>query len=229
MIELLLQAERALSAGLLDPAQRLYEQAVAADPRNSIAVVGLARVALERGDDGEAYRRARAALAIDPENVAATRLARRIEEVYATRGRPVPMGAVQPAVAAGAGNTDVPRADPRATPGLATGTGTSTAGASQPAVLPGAVVPRPLPPPAPGVLPVRSIPGPPPPLGRVAADRLPGPAPTTGPAGVASPGTAPEAATAPLASAPSRATQPSSSSPPARRSALDRLLRRNRS
>ena len=46
-------------------------------PRNSIAVVGLARVALERADDAEAYRQARRALAIDPENVAARRLADR--------------------------------------------------------------------------------------------------------------------------------------------------------
>ena len=90
MIELLLQAERALSVGLVDQAERLYRQVAEADPRNSIAVVGLARVALEKADDAEAYRQASRALAIDPENVAARRLADRLEEVFLTRGDPLP-------------------------------------------------------------------------------------------------------------------------------------------
>jgi hypothetical protein len=90
VIELLLQAERALNVGLVDQADRLYRQVADADPRNSIAVVGLARVALERADDAEAYRQASRALAIDPENVAARRLADRLEEVFATRGEALP-------------------------------------------------------------------------------------------------------------------------------------------
>lgn len=90
MIEILLQAERALAVGLVDQAERLYLQAADADPRNSIAVVGLARVALERADEPEAWRQAQRALAIDPENVAAQRLADRLEEVWAYRGESLP-------------------------------------------------------------------------------------------------------------------------------------------
>jgi len=90
MIEILLQAERALSVGLVDQAERLYRQAAVADPRNSIAVVGLARVALERADEPEAWRQARRAITIDPENVAAQRLADRLEEVWAYRGESLP-------------------------------------------------------------------------------------------------------------------------------------------
>jgi hypothetical protein len=90
VIELLLQAERALSMGMVDQAERMYRQAAGADPRNSIAVVGLARVALERADDAEALRQARRALAIDPQNVAAVRLAARLEEVMTYRGEALP-------------------------------------------------------------------------------------------------------------------------------------------
>ena len=90
MIEVLLQAERALSVGLVDQAERLYRQAAAADPRNSIAVVGLARVALERADDARALQLAWRAQAIDPENVAAARLAARMEEVLTARGESLP-------------------------------------------------------------------------------------------------------------------------------------------
>ena len=90
MIELLLQAERALSMGLIDDAERVYRQASEADPRNSIAVVGLARVALERGADEEAWRQARRALAIDPENAAARRIVDRLEETWRHRGTAPP-------------------------------------------------------------------------------------------------------------------------------------------
>ena len=86
MIELLLQAESALSVGLLDRAEALYQQVVGGDPRNSIAVVGLARVALERSDEVGALTLARRALVIDPENNAAQRMVLRLEEVLRVRG-----------------------------------------------------------------------------------------------------------------------------------------------
>ncbi len=90
MIELLLEAVRALSFGRVDEAERIYRQVSAADPANSIAVVGLARVALEHADDAGAYLLARKALTIDPENEAAQRLVTRLDEVMRTRGEPVP-------------------------------------------------------------------------------------------------------------------------------------------
>lgn len=95
MIELLLEAETALSLGLLDRAEILYRQVAGADPRNSIAVVGLARVMLERGDEQGALKQARRALAIDAENTAAQRMVERLEEVLAYRA-----GAETPPVAA---------------------------------------------------------------------------------------------------------------------------------
>ena len=97
MIELLLQAESALSVGLLDRAETLYRQVAAADPRNSIAVVGLARVALERGDEAGALTLSRQALSIDPENAAAQRMVARLEEVIDYRGEAVPGRTAEPA------------------------------------------------------------------------------------------------------------------------------------
>jgi hypothetical protein len=93
MIEIILQAERALSVGLVEQAEKLYRQAAAADARNSIAVVGLARVALERADDRAAYSLGKRALEIDPENAAASRLVERLEEVMRFRNETPPDGA----------------------------------------------------------------------------------------------------------------------------------------
>ena len=117
MIELLLEAERALSFGRVDEAERLYRQVAASDPANSIAVVGLARVALEHADDAGAYLLARKALTIDPENEAAQRLVTRLDEVMRTRGEtvPEPPDAVGPPPAAasasgpGSGPAPMPR------------------------------------------------------------------------------------------------------------------------
>jgi tetratricopeptide (TPR) repeat protein len=98
MIEIILEAERALTTGQLDQAERLYRQAANLDPRNSIAVVGLARVALDRGDERGAYTLARQALEIDPENAAGQRLAERLEEVIRYRGEEPPAVAGAPPV-----------------------------------------------------------------------------------------------------------------------------------
>jgi len=93
MMELLVEGERYLSHGLLDHAERLFRQVAEADPKSSIAAVGLARVALERGHDRRAYAFARRALAIDPENPAAHHLVLRLEEVVGGRGGSLPSDA----------------------------------------------------------------------------------------------------------------------------------------
>jgi thioredoxin-like negative regulator of GroEL len=121
VIELLLEAERAMEMGRIDAAETLYRQVIDSDPRNGIAVVGLARVTLERGDELGAYQAAQRALAIDPENSAAQRMVTRLAEVLAFRGEPVP----EPEPA-----SDTPAETPASTPAptprddsAATGTG----------------------------------------------------------------------------------------------------------
>jgi hypothetical protein len=128
VIEPLLQAERLLVHGLVDQAEELYRRTLQSDPRNSIAVVGLARVALERGDDRLAYGHACAALEIDPQNVAALRLEARLSEVLVARGelvdRPAwlagPAGPAAaprpPATAADVGPPPAPEPAPAAEP-----------------------------------------------------------------------------------------------------------------
>ncbi len=74
MIERLLAAERALADGRVEQAERLFRQVAEADERNAIAVVGLAEVALARGDRRGAEDLATRALAIDPDDAAAARL-----------------------------------------------------------------------------------------------------------------------------------------------------------
>jgi lipopolysaccharide biosynthesis regulator YciM len=104
MIEPLLQAERLLTHGLLDQAEQLYARTLESDPRNAIAAVGLARVAVERDDLRLGHQRACAALEIDRQNPTAVRLERRLAEVLAARGEPVDRPAwlgpaIQPAAA----------------------------------------------------------------------------------------------------------------------------------
>ena len=74
MIERLLAADAALDRGEIDVAHRLFTQVADADPRNAIAVVGLARVALRRNAPGDARALASRALDIDPDEAAARRL-----------------------------------------------------------------------------------------------------------------------------------------------------------
>jgi thioredoxin-like negative regulator of GroEL len=81
MIERLLAAEGALSRDELDHAQRLFGQVVEADPRNAIAVVGLARVLARRGDTDAARELLAHALDIDPDEAAARRLLASLDAV----------------------------------------------------------------------------------------------------------------------------------------------------
>ncbi len=89
MIEQLLQADRALSVGMIDQAERLYRLVAEQDPKNAIAVVGLARVTLERGDEGAAYEHVRRALELDPQNQPALRMEARLSEILTARGQRV--------------------------------------------------------------------------------------------------------------------------------------------
>jgi tetratricopeptide (TPR) repeat protein len=74
VIERLLAAQAALDRGDLEVAHGLFAQVAGADPRNAIAVVGLARVAQRRGAPDEAGALARRALEIDNDEAAAWRL-----------------------------------------------------------------------------------------------------------------------------------------------------------
>jgi len=94
MIERLLAAESALDEGELEAASRLFAQVAEADPRNAMAVVGLARMALRDGRADEARELLVRALAIDPDEAAAQRL---IRELYVSTPAPAPAPALEPA------------------------------------------------------------------------------------------------------------------------------------
>lgn len=89
MIEVMLQAHRLLTLGMVEQAEALYRRVADQDPHNAIAVVGLAECAIERGDDHAAYAHAVRALEIDPLNNVALRLEARTSEILAARGDPV--------------------------------------------------------------------------------------------------------------------------------------------
>ncbi len=112
---MLLQADRLLTVDMVEQADSIYRRVAEQDPRNAIAVVGMARCALARGEDQEAYRLAARALRIDPENDMARRMTERMAEVLTYRGEPLP---------------DVPSATPTtapATPTTAPATGPTPA------------------------------------------------------------------------------------------------------
>jgi tetratricopeptide (TPR) repeat protein len=124
VIEQLLRAENALSLGLLDQAEQIYAQTLAHDPVNAIALVGLSRVALERGDERTSLVLARRARRIDPENAQAGRMVARLEEVIRERGDDLPpddaaSSSPQPAAAVPPQPDVPPQSSGAAAPGVA--------------------------------------------------------------------------------------------------------------
>jgi thioredoxin-like negative regulator of GroEL len=106
MIERLLAAEGALERGELDHAQRLFGQVADADPRNAIAIVGLARVLARRGDTDAARELAAHALEIDPDEAAARRLLDELDRAPQREPEPatkVPAAPVAPAIVSAGG------------------------------------------------------------------------------------------------------------------------------
>jgi hypothetical protein len=90
MFELLLQADKALAGGQLDQAEKTYWQLIDLDPTNAIAVAGLARVSLGRGDERAARSFADQALGIDPDSIAARRVLETIEHKTVEPSKPGP-------------------------------------------------------------------------------------------------------------------------------------------
>ena len=89
MIEQLLQADRLLAVDQVDAAEAIYRRVSELDPMDAIAVVGLARCALARGDDHAAYELSARALEIDPADDMARRMEARLSEILETRGETV--------------------------------------------------------------------------------------------------------------------------------------------
>ena len=80
MFELLLQADKSMSDGLLDQAERTYWQLIELDPTNAIAVACVARISLKRGDGRLARTFADRAIDIDPDNIVARKVIHALEE-----------------------------------------------------------------------------------------------------------------------------------------------------
>lgn len=90
------EAEIALTSGRLERAESLFLERLATEPADVLAIVGLAEVALERGDDRRACEIARWALHLDPRDDLAGRLVSRLEEVMRYRGETPPPAADTP-------------------------------------------------------------------------------------------------------------------------------------
>lgn len=126
MIERLLAAERALEAGQLEVAERLYAQVEAADPRNAIAMTGRAKVARAQGELDAARRHVTRALETDPDDPAA-------QELLAALRKPVAPASVGPRPTVSAASA------PSSSPGLpvapAPSRGASASPAARPSIL----------------------------------------------------------------------------------------------
>jgi tetratricopeptide (TPR) repeat protein len=80
-----IQADRLLVYGLLDQAEALYNEVLAKEPANVEVAFGLARVALERGDEQLAYELVQRAVKINPRFDDAVRLEQRLKEILSAR------------------------------------------------------------------------------------------------------------------------------------------------
>jgi tetratricopeptide (TPR) repeat protein len=80
MFELLLQADKSMSNGLLDQAERTYWRLIELDPTNAIALACLARISLKRGDGRLARTFADRAIGIDPDSIVARKVIHALEE-----------------------------------------------------------------------------------------------------------------------------------------------------
>jgi tetratricopeptide (TPR) repeat protein len=116
LIERLLAAEKALDQGMVDTAGRLFAQVAQADPRNAIALVGLAKVALREDRIDDARELAEQALAIDPDEAAAQRLLREVYAEVRPAPAPVPAPAAPPPSAPAAASAPTLAAAPQPKP-----------------------------------------------------------------------------------------------------------------
>ena len=90
MIELMLEAERALAVRLLDQADRLYRQVRRGRPAERDRGRGARPRRPRAGRRATTYVEARRALALDPDNPMASHLSMRMAELMRARGETPP-------------------------------------------------------------------------------------------------------------------------------------------